>query len=72
MVWHNEDHVDQCSKIESLEMDSNVYSQLIFTRVPRPFNVKGRVLGTCGTRTLRCKRLKARCHLRSYAKRNVR
>lgn len=64
--------MDQCGKIESLEMGSDVYSQLIFTRVPRPFNVKGRGLWANDTRTPRCKRLKPGPCLRSYSKRNVR
>ena len=39
--WHKNRNIDQWNRIESPEINLNIYSQMILTRVARPLREKG-------------------------------
>ena len=44
--WHKDRSIDQQNKIESPEINLYIYDQIIFIRVPSPFNGKKTVFST--------------------------
>lgn len=49
MVQHKDRHVDKWNRIESPEMYPQVCGQMIFDRVPKPFDGEKVIFSTNGT-----------------------